>query len=279
MLIALGHLAVQAVVEHDYPRAGRHAREAIVLAERHGWERTWPAGAAFVALGAAEYLWDRLDDAARSLARGQEALASTRERPLRALLGLVRAAVLNAGGDPETALAVLGAGSEQLRGWPMMPQLAEQFIVLEALLRAQLGNREQARRLLDGASPSPAISVALAQLRLAHGEPEAARAELAAVERRARRTTARPPASRAASSTRWRSTRSPSTTVPRSRSSWRSTTPSPAACAGCRSASAARCSRCCDASSAAAPSTAHWSASCSTRSRTPTGTLTRRRHS
>jgi LuxR family maltose regulon positive regulatory protein len=179
VLIALGHLAVQAVVEHDYPRAGRHAREAIALAERHGWERTWPAGAAFVALGAAEYLWDRLDDATRSLARGQEALASTRERPLRALLGLVRAAVLNAGGDPETALAVLGAGSEQLRGCPVMPQLAEQFIVLEAMLRAQLGNREQAQRLLGDASPSPAISVALAQLRLAHGDPESARAELA----------------------------------------------------------------------------------------------------
>jgi LuxR family maltose regulon positive regulatory protein len=178
VLIALGHLGIQAVVDHDYPRAARHAREAIVLAERHGWERTWPAGAAFVALGAAEYLWDRLDDATRSLERAQEALASTRERPLRAMVALVRAAVLNSSGDPETALAVLGAGAEQLRGWPVMPRLAEQFVVLEALLRAQLGNREQAQRLLEGATPSAAISVALAQLSLARGEPEAARAEL-----------------------------------------------------------------------------------------------------
>jgi LuxR family maltose regulon positive regulatory protein len=179
VLIALGHLAIQDVVEHDYPRAGRHAREAIAVAERHGWEHSWPAGAAFVALGAAEYLWDRLDDAAQTLERAQQALASTRERPLRALLALVRAAVLNSGGDPQAALAVLNAGTEQLRGWPVMPQLAEQFTVLEALLRAQLGSREQAQRLLEGAPPSAAISVALAQLSLARGEPDAARAELA----------------------------------------------------------------------------------------------------
>jgi LuxR family maltose regulon positive regulatory protein len=178
VLIALGHLAVQGVVEHDYPRAGRHAREAIVLAERRGWECSWPAGAALVALGAAEFLWDRLDDAGRTLERAQEALGSTRERPLRAMLALVRAAVLNSAGDPETALAVLCAGTEQLRGWPVMPQLAEQFVVLEALLRSQLGNGDQASRLLEGASPSPAVSVALAQLRLARGEPEAARTEL-----------------------------------------------------------------------------------------------------
>ena len=178
VLIALGHLAIQGVVEHDYPRAGRHARDAIALAERHGWERSWPAGAGFVALGAAEYLWDRLDDATATLARGQEALASTRERPLRALLALVRASVLNAGGDPDTALAVLSAGTEQLRGWPVMPKLAEQFVVVEALARAQLGYREQAQRLLGDATPSAAISVALAQLSLAGGEPEAARTEL-----------------------------------------------------------------------------------------------------
>jgi LuxR family transcriptional regulator, maltose regulon positive regulatory protein len=178
VLIALGHLAIQSVVDHDYPRAGRHARDAIALAERHGWERSWPAGAGFVALGAAEFLWDRLDDATATLARAQEALAGTRERPLRALLALVRAGVLNAGGDPDTALAVLSAGAEQLRGWPVMPKLAEQFIVVEALARAQLGNREQAQRLLGGATPSAAISVALAQLSLAGGEPDAARTEL-----------------------------------------------------------------------------------------------------
>jgi len=178
VLIAVGHLAVQAVVEHDYPRAGRHAREAIALAERHGWERTWPAGAALVALGAAEFLWDRLADATTTLERAREALGGTRERPLRAMLALLRASVLNSAGDPESALAMLGAGTEELRAWPVMPQLAEQFIVLEALLRAQLGGVEHAQRLLDGAPPSAAISVALAQLSLARGEPEAARTEL-----------------------------------------------------------------------------------------------------
>jgi LuxR family transcriptional regulator, maltose regulon positive regulatory protein len=179
VLIAVGHLALQAVLQNDYPRAARHAREAIALAERHGWERSWPAGAAFVALGAAEYLWDRLDDAARTLERAQEALASTRERPLRAMLALIRAAVLSSRGEPESALAVLGAGAEQLGQWPVLPALLEQYVVLEAMLRAELGDRDQAQRLLESAPDSPAVATARAQLRLADGEPDAAHDVLA----------------------------------------------------------------------------------------------------
>ena len=50
VLIAVAHLAVLAGARHDYPRSARLAREAIALAERRGWQRTWPAGAAFLAL-------------------------------------------------------------------------------------------------------------------------------------------------------------------------------------------------------------------------------------
>ena len=50
VLIALAHLAMVAGAQDDYARAARQAREAIALAEQHGWERTWPAGGAYLAL-------------------------------------------------------------------------------------------------------------------------------------------------------------------------------------------------------------------------------------
>ena len=90
VLIAAAHLAVLAGTRHDYPRSARLAREAIALAERRGWQRTWPAGAAFLALAGAQFLWDRTDEAAETVEYAREALAGTQERPLRAGLALMR---------------------------------------------------------------------------------------------------------------------------------------------------------------------------------------------
>ena len=175
VMTALAHLGLLAVRVGDYPRAARHARDAIALATRHGWDRTWPAGAAHVALGAAEFLWSRLEDAARTLERAQAALATTRERPLRAMLAIVRAGVLNAQSEPEAALAVLGAGEAQLGSWPLRHEFVEQFVVLEAMLRAELGDREHAHRLIAASAPTLATGVALAGLRLGDGDPAGAR--------------------------------------------------------------------------------------------------------
>ena len=179
VLMAGAHLAVQALVVYDYPRVARQANEAIALAQRRGWERTWPAGAAYAALGGAQFLWDRLADAAISLERAQEALAGTRERPLRAALAIIRAGVLGVRGEPETALAVLGAGEEQLGDWPAPPELREQFAVLEALLRAEVGDPGRAREVLESGDPSLERGVALASLALGGGDPAAAMAALA----------------------------------------------------------------------------------------------------
>jgi LuxR family maltose regulon positive regulatory protein len=183
VLIAVAHLSVLAGTRYDYPRSARLAREAIALAERRGWQRTWPAGAAFLALAGAQFLWDRSEDAAETVEFAREALAGTQERPLRAGLALLRSGVLADRGEPEAALAVIEAGAEELGDFPLLPAIRDHFAIREAMLRAQLGDREQAARLMNGSSgqgpETLGNAVVIAQFQLADGDTEVARETLA----------------------------------------------------------------------------------------------------
>jgi LuxR family transcriptional regulator, maltose regulon positive regulatory protein len=183
VLIAVAHLAVLAGARHDYPRSARHAREAIAMAERRGWQRTWPAGAAYLALGGAQFLWDRGEDAAETIELAREALAGTHERPLRAGLALMRSGVLGDRGETEAALAVIEAGAEELGDFPLLPVIRDHFMIREAMLRAQLGDRDQAARLMgSGSRNGPATlrnAVVIAQFQLADGEADGARETVA----------------------------------------------------------------------------------------------------
>jgi LuxR family maltose regulon positive regulatory protein len=182
VLIAVAHLALLAGTQDDYARAARHARDALALAESRGWERTWPAGGAYLALSTAEFLAGRLEEAERLLGLAQEALAGTRERPLRAGLALLRSGLLAMHGEAETALAILVAGAEELGDWPLRASIREHFAAREATLRAELGERTQAMQLLESngsGPPSLPAAVVLAQLRLGDGDIAEARATLA----------------------------------------------------------------------------------------------------
>ncbi len=179
VLLAIGVLAGTI---QDFPRAARHAREAIALAEQHGWERTWPAGAAYLALANAEFLWDRGEDAAENVELAREALHGTQELPLRAGLALLRSSVLAARGEAEAALAVVESGAEEIGDWPLLDPMREYFAVREAMLRAELGDRAGAARALGGDASGPGSlpgAVAHAQLQLADGEWDLARATVA----------------------------------------------------------------------------------------------------
>jgi LuxR family transcriptional regulator, maltose regulon positive regulatory protein len=178
-LVAVAHLAILAGAQDDFPRSARLAGEAIALAEAHGWTRSWPAGGAYLAQAAAELIGGRLEAAEPVLALAQEALVNTRERPLRAVLGLLRSGVMGAHGDHESALAVVVAGADALGDWPLRPSIRDQFAVREATLRAEMGDRALAEQLLVGGRNSLPAAVLLARMRLADGDYEAARATLA----------------------------------------------------------------------------------------------------
>ena len=177
-LTAVGHLALLGTIRDDFARAGRLAREAIELAEEHSWQRTWPAGAAYLALATVELVSGQTAAADRAVEHAQAALAKTRERPLRACLALLRSRALAMHGDHEAALAVLVAGEEQLGEWPLRPSIHAHFRVGEAVLRAELGDRRRAQALL--AEPTTlSAAVMLAELQLGDGEGAAARGTLA----------------------------------------------------------------------------------------------------
>jgi LuxR family maltose regulon positive regulatory protein len=178
-LVARAHQALLAGAQDDYVRSTRLAAEALALAEEHGWSRSWPAGAAYLAVTAAELVDGNLDAAEPALGHAHDALANTRERPLRAVLGLQRSRLMAARGDHEAALAVVVAGSDALGDWPLRPAVRDQFAVREAVLRAELGDRALAERLLSAAPGSLDAAVVLARLRLADGDAEGARDTLA----------------------------------------------------------------------------------------------------
>jgi LuxR family transcriptional regulator, maltose regulon positive regulatory protein len=182
-LAALSHLAVARAFRGEIVRALRHADDAVGLAERRGWTRSEPAGAAYSVQAAVAIQRGRYDEAAGLVARASEALHETRDRPLRAVLALNRAYVLRDGGEPEAALNVLQGARDELGDWPLLAPLDDQLLAQEALLRAAVGEREAGRALLEHAERETATSIpvanALARLRLLEGDPDAARDTLA----------------------------------------------------------------------------------------------------
>jgi LuxR family maltose regulon positive regulatory protein len=119
-----------------------------------------------------------VDAAEATLARAARALTYAAEPPLHAILGLLRSGVLGARGDHGAALVAVIDATHALGDWPVQAFVREQLAVREAVLRAALGDRAQAERLLVDARSLPAAAE-LARMQLAAGEPEAARAALA----------------------------------------------------------------------------------------------------
>ena len=165
-------------------RALRHAQAAHEIAEGSGWERSEPAGAAYSVQAAVCIGRGRSEEASGLVARAGEALGSTRERPLAAMHALNRVMLLADAAKADVALGVLQAARERLGDWPLLPVLDGMFVAQEGLLRAAVGDRAGARRLLEDAAGHEgpqALPVAGARARLAllDGDPAAARAALA----------------------------------------------------------------------------------------------------
>jgi LuxR family maltose regulon positive regulatory protein len=181
-LAAGAHLGIARAFRGDVARALHDADQAIALAERRGWSRSGPAGAAYSIQAAVAIQRGRREEAAACVARAAEASDLARDRPLRAVHALNRALLLSDDGEPEAALGVLQAARDELGDWPLLAPLESMLIAQEGLLRAAVGERQAGRALLERAesevATSAAVANALARLRLLEGEAEAARAVL-----------------------------------------------------------------------------------------------------
>ena len=182
-LAALAHLSAARAFRGEIVRALRHADDAIALAERRGWARSEPAGAAYCVQAAVAIQRGHNEDAVRLVASTAAALHDTRDRPLRAAHALNRALLLSDAGESEAALGVLQVARDDVGGWPLLGPIDGQLLAQEALLRAAVGERAAGRALLERAESEAATSVAvanaIARLRLLEGDPDAARDALA----------------------------------------------------------------------------------------------------
>ena len=182
-LTASAHLAVLAMFRSEFARATRRSQEALDIAERRGWTATGPAGAAFgVASGLAMQRGDRRQSEA-FLARADDALRDSRDRPLRAVHAFNRAVSLADRGRAAEALDVLRAGREALGSWPLLATMEQMMTALEALLWGAMGEREAAAEIIASAPEQRSLPIATAAARLAlgDGDPAAAHAALAPV--------------------------------------------------------------------------------------------------
>jgi LuxR family maltose regulon positive regulatory protein len=177
---ASAHLALAGVLRGDFARSRRRATQALAIAERRGWTRSEPAGAAYQALAAVCIQRDQPDEADRLVGQASAAVRDTRERPLLAVHLLNRVQLLSDRGDHAGALDLLRATRSRLGDWPLPPAVRELLTAQEGLLEAATGEPEVGRELLGRATAgSPAVANALARLDLRDGEAEAARVTLA----------------------------------------------------------------------------------------------------
>jgi LuxR family maltose regulon positive regulatory protein len=174
----LGQLA--AVTGASRPGEGvRLAREALALAERRGWSQNPSAACAYLVLGGAHFDWGDLAAAERYL---DLAMACRPEPAISLTIGLTRAVVAHAKGEPAAGLAILRGAQQELERLNGPYVMAASLQEWEARLLAATDHIEQAQALLstsDGPLPASAATLAVqAELQLADGDPAGAVATL-----------------------------------------------------------------------------------------------------
>jgi LuxR family maltose regulon positive regulatory protein len=176
--------AHQAVVEitRSFARAAEHGRQAVELAERHGWTDEPAAGTAYVMLGGALTGQGRLEEAESWVRRAERTVRAEAE-PAEAMgVYYVRGLLELARGRDADALAAYQAAERLARHLAATHYLIPpaRARLLQALVR--LGETERAEQALaDQDRDRGDIRIATAVLRLAQGDPEAAAAALAPV--------------------------------------------------------------------------------------------------
>jgi LuxR family transcriptional regulator, maltose regulon positive regulatory protein len=168
---------------HSHERAAERGRQAIELADRHGWAGDPAVGVACQAVGLV-LVWQGQPDAAEPWVARAERTFTADTQPVSVLRNcILRAEIEFAQGRNAAAVAAYEAGELQARrlgGTNYMVARNRSYMV-HAML--SLGQTERAEQFLAGLGERDRergeIRVAVAALRLAQGDPQAALAALA----------------------------------------------------------------------------------------------------
>jgi LuxR family transcriptional regulator, maltose regulon positive regulatory protein len=180
-------LAQQAgvAIYRSFARAAEHSRQAIELAERHGWTDQSAAGAAYMVLGAVLTWQGKLEEAEPWVQRAERTIRAEADSAAGVTVRYVRGLLELARGRDADALAALRAG-ERLAGPLAVPHpflLRTRALRLLALVR--LAETERVEEALAGLDvrerDGGEVRTAVAELRLAQDDPRAAAAALAPV--------------------------------------------------------------------------------------------------
>jgi LuxR family maltose regulon positive regulatory protein len=180
-------LAYQASVEHSrsLARAEEFSRQAIDLAERHGWTEDPTASVAYMSLAAVLAWRGRLAEAAAWLGRA-EPTSRPDSLPVSALaVQYIRGQLELAAGRPADSLAAFRAAG-RLTGLLAAPhplnRPLQAWLLLATVMAGDTGQAEQGLAgLSERARGRGEMGVVVAALRLAQGDPAAASAALAPV--------------------------------------------------------------------------------------------------
>jgi LuxR family transcriptional regulator, maltose regulon positive regulatory protein len=180
----LAHWA-QLVSWWSIPLGAQRASEAIELASRHGWTEEAVTGVAYVALGTPMVVQGRLEEAEQALAQAERILPDEAEPAAAMRLRYSRGLLEVLSGRPEAALVPFRA-AERLAGLLVTEHTLVRRLrshVLQTLVR--LGQTQRVERDLTRMDAqerdSAEIRHAVAVLRLAQDDPQAATAALAPV--------------------------------------------------------------------------------------------------
>jgi LuxR family maltose regulon positive regulatory protein len=181
-------LAHQAPVEQlrwSLPRAAERGRQAIELAERHGWADEQAAGTAYVVLADTLAWQGRLEEAELWLQRAERTIKAEAEPAPRRWVHHLRGILDLARGRNAEAVAAFRSAQALARRMaaPHMLVPRSRALMLHALVR--LGDIEHAEQALADLSDQDrdrgVIRVPMAALRLAQHDPHAAAAALTPV--------------------------------------------------------------------------------------------------
>ena len=180
-------LAYQAAADmhRSFARAAEHSRQAIELAQRHGWAGEPAAGIACLALGAVLAWQGRLEEAEPWVQRAERTVRAEAEPAARLAVQYTRGVLELVGGRDADALAAFRT-AERLAGRLAAPHLhiARARVMLLYIL-VRLGDTGGAEQTLAGLGEHDRdcaeTGIATAALRLALDDPSAAAATLAPV--------------------------------------------------------------------------------------------------